>query len=62
MQPAETPLAYGIVQLDGADTGFVHMLGEVEPEQLRIGMRMQAVFREEREASILDIRYFKPLG
>ncbi len=62
MQPAETPLAYGIVQLDGADTGFVHMLGEVEPEQLRIGMRVQAVFREEREASILDIRYFKPLG
>ena len=62
MQPAETPLAYGIIQLDGADTGFVHMLGEVEPEQLRIGMRVQAVFREEREASILDIRYFKPLG
>ena len=62
MQPAETPLAYGIIQLDGADTGFVHMLGEVEPEQLRIGMRVQAVFREEREASILDIRYFRPLG
>lgn len=62
MQPAETPLAYGIVQLDGADTGFVHMLGEVEPEQLRIGMRVRAVFREKRDASILDIRYFKPLG
>jgi len=62
MQPAETPIAYGIVQLDGADSGFVHMLGEVEPEQLRIGMRVQAVFREKREASILDIRYFKPLG
>jgi len=62
MQPAETPIAYGIVQLDGADSGLVHMLGEVEPEQLRIGMRVQAVFREKREASILDIRYFKPLG
>ena len=61
-QPVETPVAYGIVQLDGADTGLVHMLGEVEPEQLRIGMRMQAVFKEEREASILDIRYFRPLG
>lgn len=61
-QPAEAPLIYGIVQLDGADTGFVHMLGGVEPEQLRIGMRVQAVFKEEREASVLDIRYFKPLG
>ena len=62
VQPVEPPVVYGIVQLDGADTGFVHILGEVEPEQIRIGMRVQAVFKEEREASILDIRYFKPLG
>ncbi len=62
VQPVEPPLVYGIIQLDGADTGFVHMLGEVDPEQLRIGMRVQAVFKEERMASILDIKYFKPLG
>lgn len=62
VQPMETPLVYGIIQLDGADTGFVHMLGEVDSEQLRIGMRVQAVFKEQREASILDIKYFKPLA
>lgn len=62
VQPFEPPIVYAIVQLDGADTGFVHMLGEVEPEQLRIGMRVQAVFKLEREASILDIKYFKPIG
>jgi len=62
IQPMEAPVIYGIIQLDGADTGFVHMLGEVDPEELRIGMRVQAVFREEREASILDIRYFKPIA
>jgi len=28
---------------------------------LRIGMRVQAVFKEERAGSILDIKYFKPL-
>jgi len=61
-QPAGLPIAYGIVQLDGADTGFVHMLGEVNPESLKIGMRLQAVFKEERVGSILDIKYFKPLG
>lgn len=61
VQPVEPPIVYGIVQLDGADTGIVHMLGEVDLEQLRIGMRVQAVFKEKREASILDIRYFKPL-
>ena len=62
VQPVEAPLVYGVIQLDGADTGLVHMLGELDFEQLRIGMRVQAVFKEERVASILDIKYFKPLG
>lgn len=62
VQPLEPPIVYGIIQLDGADTGLVHMLGEVDPEQLRIGMRVQAVFRDDRSGSILDIRYFKPLA
>ncbi|UCC59581.1 MAG: Zn-ribbon domain-containing OB-fold protein [Dehalococcoidia bacterium] len=62
IQPMEAPIIYGIVQLDGADTGLVHILGEVDPEELRIGMRVQAVFKDEREASILDIKYFKPLA
>lgn len=62
IQPTGTPIIYGIIQLDGADTGFVHMLGEVDPEQLRVGMRVQAVFQKEREGSILDIKYFKPLA
>jgi uncharacterized OB-fold protein len=63
-QPVEPPIIYAIVQLDGADTGFVHMLGEVDPEKLRVGMRVQAVFKpkKERTGSILDIKYFKPLG
>jgi uncharacterized OB-fold protein len=61
-QPVEPPVIYGIVQLDGADNGFVHMVGGVEAEQLRVGMRVQAVFKEERRGSILDIKYFKPLG
>jgi len=63
VQPLEVPIVYGIVQLDGADTGFVHMLGEVDPEQLKVGMKVKAVFKvkKERQASILDIKYFKPL-
>lgn len=61
IQPAEPPITYGIVQLDGADTGFVHMLGEVDAEDLRVGMRVQAVFNEKRVGSILDIKYFRPL-
>jgi len=62
MQPVEPPIIYGIIQLDGADTGLLHMLGEVDLEQLKIGMRLQAVFQEKRVGSILDIKYFKPVG
>jgi len=59
--PAEPPVIYGIIRLDGAGTGFVHMLGEVKSEELRVGMRVKAVFKEERTASVLDIKYFRPL-
>jgi len=59
--PSEPPVIYGIIQLDGSSTGIVHMLGEVKPDEVRVGMRVQAVFSEERKASILDIQHFKPL-
>lgn len=57
--PEETPFAYGIVKLDGADTSMVHLLGEVEPVDIKEGMRLRAVFREKPEGNILDIAYFK---
>ena len=59
--PAETPFVYGIIRLDGATTGLVHMLGEADLQELKEGLRVKAVFKEERTASILDINYFKPL-
>ena len=64
IQPVSTPIVYGIVQLDGADTGFVHMLGEVDPDKLKVGTKVKAIFKskKERQGSILDIKYFKPLG
>jgi uncharacterized OB-fold protein len=61
IQPQEPPIIYGLVKLDGADTAMVHLLGEVEPEQLMSGMRVEAVLAEQREANILDIKYFRPL-
>ena len=64
VQPVEgSPVIYGIIQLDGADTGFVHMLGEVDPKDVKSGMRVKAVFKpkKDRVASLLDIKYFKPL-
>jgi len=60
-QPMNVPYACGIIQLDGADTGLCHLLGEVAPEKISIGMRVEAVFKDKREGNILDIKYFRPL-
>jgi hypothetical protein len=57
---ADAPFAFGIIRLDGADTGMVHRLGEIDFEKIRIGMRVRAVFAEERKGDIRDIKYFKP--
>ncbi|MEE8471434.1 MAG: Zn-ribbon domain-containing OB-fold protein [Dehalococcoidia bacterium] len=58
--PKEPPYAYGVIQMDGADTGLTHLLGEVDLDKIKVGMRLEPVFKEEREGSILDIDYFKP--
>jgi uncharacterized OB-fold protein len=61
VQPVPTPLIYGIIKLDGADTGLAHLINETDYEKLRVGMRVQAVFKEERVGNMLDILYFKPI-
>jgi len=57
------PTIYALIKIDGADGGFVHKLGEINPEKVKIGMKVEAVFqsKEKRRGSINDIRYFKPL-
>jgi uncharacterized OB-fold protein len=55
-----------VIDLDGASPGMgiMHKLAEVDPKAVQIGMRVQAVWKpvEQREGSITDIAYFKPLG
>ena len=61
IHPVEEPLIYGIIQLDGADTGLTHIIDETDPSRVYIGMRCEAVFKEQREGNILAIKYFRPL-
>ncbi|HIE16891.1 MAG TPA: Zn-ribbon domain-containing OB-fold protein [Dehalococcoidia bacterium] len=61
VHPVKAPFVYGVVKLDGADTGLAHLIGEVNLDELKIGMRVEAVFKKEREGNILDIEYFKPV-
>jgi uncharacterized OB-fold protein len=54
-----------VIDLDGASKGMgiLHKLGEVDPKAVKVGMRVQAVWKPaaERTGSITDIAYFKPI-
>ncbi len=56
------PFALGVIKLDGADTGLVHRLAEVDFPQIRIGMQLEAVFADQPKGDIRDILYFRPVG
>ena len=57
-----TPTLIAMVKIDQTDGGLVHYLGGVKPEEVYIGMSVEAVFRpkKQRRGSILDIKCFRP--
>ena len=60
-QPTEPPYVYAFIMLDGADVQFPHILGEVDLADIRVGMRVKAVWAAERKGTLHDIEYFKPV-
>ena len=59
------PQLPAVVELDGASKGMgiLHLLGEVRPADVKIGMKVRAVWKpsRERKGDITDIRYFRPM-
>jgi uncharacterized OB-fold protein len=60
--PLETPRILAFVEIGDTDGGLVHDLSEIDPDDIFIGMPVEAVFKppEERAGSVTDILYFKP--
>jgi len=61
----QVPYTIASIVLDGEpDAAFFHKLEETDPAKVKIGMRVEAVFKpkEEREGTIEDIIHFKTLG
>ncbi len=61
-KPLEKPVLVGLIKLDGATTSMVHLLSEVEPEGIYIGMKVTPVLKPQakREGAITDILHFRP--
>ncbi|MFD9903307.1 Zn-ribbon domain-containing OB-fold protein [Streptomyces sp. NPDC059063] len=59
-QPLDTPFAWVLVRLDGADTALLHALDAPGPEAVRTGLRVRARWAAERTGAITDIACFEP--
>jgi uncharacterized OB-fold protein len=53
------PYGYALFKLDGADTYTMHFINETDYTKLKVGQRVEAVFKEEREGNIGDILYYR---
>ncbi|MER6671879.1 OB-fold domain-containing protein [Streptomyces sp. NPDC000983] len=59
-QPLDTPFAWVLVRLDGADTALLHALDAPGPDAVRTGMRVRVRWAPERTGAITDIACFEP--
>jgi len=53
-QPLDHPFAYVLVQLDGADTSFIHVVDDVAEADMKTGMRVSARWSEETTGAMTD--------
>jgi uncharacterized OB-fold protein len=58
-QPLDTPFAWVLVRLDGADTALLHAL-DAPRHAVRAGMRVAIRWADERSGAITDIACFEP--
>jgi hypothetical protein len=60
----EVPYVCASVLLDGADVTLFHLVQEVPVEEVRMGMRVEAVWvpRDELAPTLESIRHFRPTG
>jgi uncharacterized OB-fold protein len=63
-QRIKPPYVAAYVLLDGADIPFLHLVTEIDAADVRMGMRVEAVWkpREEWGLGIDNIDYFRPTG
>jgi uncharacterized OB-fold protein len=63
-QSIEIPYICAQVLLDGANIAFMGLIQEIPADQVRMGMRVEAVWvaPEELGPSMASVRYFRPSG
>ena len=60
----ELPYTSALILLDGADLSIMHLIQEIPADEVRIGMRVEAVWRDDAdlEPTLESIKWFRPNG
>ena len=63
-QSVEIPYICAQILLDGANLSFMGLLQEIPTDQIRMGMRVEAVWVDESDLipSLASVKYFRPNG
>ncbi|MCX6396017.1 MAG: OB-fold domain-containing protein [Propionibacteriales bacterium] len=63
-QTIPIPYVSAYVLLDGADIAFLHLILDVDAADVRMGMRVEAVWKPQEEwtTDLNNIKYFRPTG
>ncbi|MHA2424669.1 MAG: Zn-ribbon domain-containing OB-fold protein [Candidatus Thorarchaeota archaeon] len=61
-EPLDKPVIVAFIRVENTNGGVIHQLGEVEAGNVKIGMKVAAVFKDKskRTGGLTDIDYFKP--
>ncbi|MBW2637287.1 MAG: Zn-ribbon domain-containing OB-fold protein [Deltaproteobacteria bacterium] len=59
--PRRAPYILALIKVDGADTPFPHIVEGVDFNDVKVGMKVKAVFAEETTNTIRDLDHFEPL-
>ena len=63
-QVYQPPYVVAHIQVHGTDTRLMHLVRDVSPERVRIGMEVEPVWvdDDELDTSMTSIRYYRPVG
>ena len=58
----EPPYVTAWIRLDGADITSMFLIQECDPKDVRLGMRVEPVWAEDKQPNIGSIKYYRPTG
>jgi uncharacterized OB-fold protein len=58
----EIPYVTGLIKLDGSDLPIMHLIQEIPVDEVRPGMRVEAVWADEIGPTMESIKWFRPTG